>query len=160
MKLAQILKEIGDTRGVKVYDWVRTTNETDYKDYTFETESGLIYRVEVELERSLGSDKLDKARVAFGLVDDTDDMFVDYGSVPTKGELYKVMATITECLKDFISKNKEVKTLVFWVDKEGPELSKRANLYAKYVSQQLPNARMRRLSGSEDEQERIVIDLK
>ena len=154
VKLIDLLREIGEA-SAKPYDWRQTTNEDDYKDYQFQTDSGLMYRVEIELTE--GDYELDSATVNFGLIDDPDDQFVSYGDVPTRGELYRVMATITECLKDFITKNPKVKTLQFWVDKEGPELSKRANLYARYVSQQLPKWKMKRLSASDAEQERIVV---
>jgi hypothetical protein len=71
---------------------------------------------------------------------DDDQYFKDYDETPSRGEVYKVMATVVGILKDFIKKNKGVKYLHFTTNKVGPGETKRLGLYKQYIQKHLPNA--------------------
>jgi len=146
MKLLDILKEVGEATA-KPYKWEMESyiDEEDYKRYAFKTDSGLNYELEIAV--SEGDKELDSAVVTFGIVEeDGSDYFTDYEKVPTKGELYKVMATVVSILKDFIKKNKQVKYIYFTTNKLGKDLDKeqssRLNLYRRYIQTHLPNAKI------------------
>lgn len=142
VKLIDLLREVGEAM-VKPYDWDDYWDEEDYKEYGFQTDSGLNYKLEIEVLE--GDEERDSAKVAFGIVEeDGSDYFTDYESVPTKGELYKVMATVVDILKDFIDNNKQVKYIYFKTNKLGKDLDKdqssRLNLYKRYIQTHLSNA--------------------
>ena len=144
MKLLDILKEIGEA-SAKPYKWENYFDEEDHKEYGFETDSGLNYKLEIGIQES--DKEKDSAVVSFGIVEeDGSDYFTDYDVVPTKGELYKVMATVVDILKDFTKKNKEVKYLYFTTNKLGKDIGKdqsgRLNLYRRYIQTHLPNAKI------------------
>lgn len=138
------LKEIGEATA-KPYDWDNYMDEDEYKEYGFETDSGLNYKLDIAV--SEGDEERDSAVVSFGISElDTWDYFTDYEKVPSKGELYKVMATVVDILKDFIKKNKQVKYMYFTTNKLGKEVGKdqsaRLNLYRRYIQTHLPNAKI------------------
>ena len=142
MKLIDLLKEVGEAT-TKPYKWDDYWDEEDYKEYGFQTDSGLNYKLEIEVLE--GDEERDSAKVAFGIVEeDGSDYFTDYDKVPTKGELYKVMATVVSILKDFIKKDKQVKYIYFKTNKLGKDLDKdqssRLNLYKRYIQTHLSNA--------------------
>ena len=162
MKLLDILKEVGEATA-KPYKWEMESyiDEEDYKRYAFKTDSGLNYELEIAV--SEGDKELDSAVVTFGIVaEDWSDYFTDYESVPTKGELYKVMATVVSILKDFIKKNKQVKYIYFTTNKLGKDLDKeqssRLNLYRRYIQTHLPNAGIE--TKNIDGEEATIITLK
>lgn len=144
MKLTKILNEviteIGDA-SARPYDWETWSGYEDYKEYGFETDSGLRYQLEISV--SEGDKERDSAIVAFGILGDDDESgyFVDYEAVPTKGELYRVMATVVDIIKDFIKKNKQIKYIYFTTNKQGDQ-SSRLKLYTKYIQSQIPNAKI------------------
>ncbi len=144
MKLVDLLKEIGDATA-RPYDWSQTADEEDFKQYLFQTDSDLKYELEISV--SEGDKELDSAVVAFGIVEaGEEDYFTDYDKVPSKGELYKVMATTVSILKDFIKKNKQIKYIYFTTNKLGNDTSKdrssRLGLYTKYIQKHIPNAKI------------------
>lgn len=144
VKLIDLLREVGEATS-RPYDWESYMDEEDYKGYSFETDSGLNYELEIAV--SEGDEERDSAVVTFGIVEeDGSDYFTDYDKVPTKGELYKVMATVVSILKDFIKKNKQVKYIYFNTNKLGKDLDKeqssRLNLYRRYIQTHLPNAKI------------------
>ncbi len=144
MKLLDLLKEIGDATA-RPYDWSQTADEEDFKQYLFQTDSDLKYELEISV--SEGDKELDSAVVAFGIVEaGEEDYFTDYDKVPSKGELYKVMATTVSILKDFIKKNKQIKYIYFTTNKLGNDTSKdrssRLGLYTKYIQKHIPNAKI------------------
>jgi hypothetical protein len=144
MKLIDLLKEIGDATA-RPYDWRQTADEEDFKQYLFQTDSDLKYELEISV--SEGDKELDSAVVAFGIVEAGEsDYFTDYDKVPSKGELYKVMATTVSILKDFIKKNKQIKYIYFTTNKLGNDTSKdrssRLGLYTKYIQKHIPNAKI------------------
>ena len=144
MKLIDLLREVGEATS-RPYDWESYMDEDEHKEYEFQTDSGLNYKLEIAV--SEGDKERDSAVVSFGIVaEDWSDYFTDYESVPTKGELYKVMATVVDILKDFIENNKQVKYIYFTTNKLGKEVGKdqsaRLNLYRRYIQTHLPNAKI------------------
>ena len=129
------LKEVGEATA-KPYKWENTFNKEDYKAYVFKTDSGLNYQLNIKLLK--GDEELETARIEFGIVDG--DYFTDYDETPSRGEVYKVMATVVDILKDFVKKNKGVKYLHFTTNKVGPGETKRLGLYKQYIQKHLPNA--------------------
>ena len=129
------LKEVGEATA-KPYKWENTFNKEDYKAYVFKTDSGLNYQLNIKLLK--GDEELETARIEFGIVDG--DYFTDYDETPSRGEVYKVMATVVDILKDFVKKNKGVKYLHFTTNKVGSGETKRLGLYKQYIQKHLPNA--------------------
>jgi hypothetical protein len=139
MKLIDLLKEVGEATA-KPYDWRQTSDEEEYKEYTFKTDSGLYYQLDIDIKEQ--DQERDTAAVGFGVLkpNDDDQYFKDYDETPSRGEVYKVMATVVGILKDFIKKNKGVKYLHFTTNKVGPGETKRLGLYKQYIQKHLPNA--------------------
>ena len=139
MKLIDLLKEVGEATA-KPYDWRQTSDEEEYKEYTFQTDSGLYYQLDIDIKEQ--DQEKDTAAVGFGVVkpNDDDGYFKDYDETPSRGEVYKVMATVVGILKDFIKKNKGIKYLHFTTNKVGPGETKRLGLYKQYIQKHLPNA--------------------
>jgi hypothetical protein len=139
VKLIDLLREVGEATA-KPYDWRQTTDEEEYKEYTFQTDSGLYYQLDIDIKEQ--DEERDTAAVGFGVLkpNDDDGYFKDYDETPSRGEVYKVMATVVGILKDFIKKNKGVKYLHFTTNKVGPGETKRLGLYKQYIQKHLPNA--------------------
>ena len=139
MKLIDLLKEVGEATA-KPYDWRQTSDEEEYKEYMFKTDSGLNYQLDIEIKEQ--DEERDTAAVSFGVVkpNDDDQYFKDYDETPSRGEVYKVMATVVGILKDFIKKSKGIKYLHFTTNKVGPGETKRLGLYKQYIQKHLPNA--------------------
>jgi len=133
------LKEIGDATA-KPYEWETWSGYEDDKEYGFETDSGLNYKLEIAFQET-DSEK-DSAALSFGIVDKESDYSVDYEAIPSKGELYKVMATVVDILKDFIKNYPEVRYLYFSTNKQQGDQSSRLKLYMKYIQSQIPNAKI------------------
>lgn len=155
MKLIDLLKEVGEA-SAKTYDWKNTVNNEWIKKYVFKTDSDLGYELDIEMY-----DRGRLAVVKFGVIEGDDDYYsVDYKAVPTKGELYRVMATVVEILKNFVNKNNEVEKLHFTTEKAGKNDldSSRVKLFHKYIQTHLPNANVETWSiGGEDT---TVVNLK
>lgn len=159
MKLSKILEtilnEVGEGTS-KPYKWVMMNDDERYQNYGFETDSGLNYRLDLDIQE--GDEDKDSAIVSFGVMDD--DYFVDYDVTTNKGELYRIMATVVDILKDFIKNNKDIKYLQFTADKGGLQKSQRSNLYLAYINKHLPGATIERGSDKDDgNYERITIKL-
>lgn len=159
MKLSKILEtilnEVGEGTS-KPYKWVMMSDGDRYQNYGFETDSGLNYRLDLDILE--GDEERDSAVISFGVMDD--EYFVDFTSATNKGELYRIMATVVDILKDFIKNNKNIRYLQFTADKEGLQNSQRSNLYLAYIKKHLPGATIERgKDGDEDDWERITIKL-
>ncbi len=140
MKLIDLLREVGEATS-RPYDWKMTADHEDYKEYMFQTKTGFYYKVEIEVLE--GDEERDSAFVQFGIVEpDEDNMgFTNFDAVPSKGDLFNIMATIVEVLKDLIKKNPNIKYLQFETTKgKNKESNARLSLYIKYIQKHLPNA--------------------
>lgn len=163
MKLTKILEEviteIGDA-SAKPYDWTQIINTEQNKRYEFRTESDLNYMVDIRLlYYEIDANHPDYASVEFSIMKKGEDgkYYPDYYVSTNKGELYRIMATIVDILKDLLDKNKSLRYIEFEADKEGKNKSQRANLYAAYVKKHLPNANIERQE--EDNHEKVVIKI-
>lgn len=159
MKLSKILEtilgEVGEATS-EPYDWKQSEDEDGYKEYVFETNSGLAYKLSIDVLE--GDEERDSAVVSFGVMDD--EYFVDYNINTNRGELYRVMATVVDILKDFTNKNKDIRYLEFTADKGGMQKSQRSNLYTAYIKKHLPGAIIQKgRDEDEEDYERITIKL-
>jgi hypothetical protein len=120
-----ILKEIGDSSS-KTYNYKQQKINNKLSQYIFVTDLNTKYIVDIEYHET----KIINNNLSYGLYVDfyTGDDEFTY-TIENKGELYKVMATITNIIKDFINKiNKPVDFISFVAD------SKRSKLYDKYLN--------------------------
>ena len=141
IKLTNILKEIGDS-SAKPYPFHKISSPL-YKDmqvttYGFESEH---FPYTVWLATFAG-EEVDQMTVVF---------FVNYDHSPegdtiitNKGELYRVMATITSIIKQELTKRPNVDTLRFSPSKKSGDDTSREHLYLKYINQAYPNAEISR----------------
>jgi hypothetical protein len=167
----------------KIDSYVFKTEEDmeDYRLYSFKTPSGLLYAVELEeydpvegpmevsklilygdeLDSSIPDDQKRRLEstvliVTFGVIDESDDtnsVGSNQNIVTNKGELYRVMNTVTAIVKEDLAINQYIKYIAFNPAKRtttNPKSTKvrdtdlssnsRANLYTKYILGRLPNA--------------------
>ena len=159
IKLKDILQEIGDA-SAKAFPWKyhKSHPAVDDQDfaYTFQGDKGQGL-VQFTLA---GHNEWD---IAFGSVmNDEDGEFADFAELTNEGP-FKVMATVTEILKDFLNNTykkhiddkelfgqTEPRELSFNTSKEPGRgkkgTSKRANLYQAYIQKQLPGANVRKFA--------------
>ena len=62
MKLIDLLREVGEA-SAKPYEWRQTSDEYSYKDYMFKTDSGLNYKVDIDVMES--DEERDKKRLSY-----------------------------------------------------------------------------------------------
>ena len=163
MKLVDLLKEIGDATA-RPYSWEQIEDEEDFKQYVFQTDSETPYDMTIVVME--GDKERDSALVNFGVMksytpdgETYGDYYVDYDTTTNKGELYKVMATVVDILKDFIKNNQEVKYIQFDTTKGKEKDSNiRVDLYTRYIQKHLPNAKVQ--TDSNRGHESTVIQLK
>jgi hypothetical protein len=162
IKLKDILYEIGDGSS-KAFPWKYHESHpaSDDQDfvYTFkgDKEQGIVtfsFADDNEWDVAFGSIKPRSA------TDDTEEG--DYSSLTDEGP-FRVMATVTEIIKDFLSNTykkhiddkelfgrTEPKELSFNTSKESGRgkkgTSKRAKLYQAYIQKQLPGANVRKFA--------------
>ena len=72
-------------------------------------------------------------RVEFAVKKDQGEEY-DHMAVVNKGELFKVMATITKIVKETLSQIKNIKTINFTASKNDPEDTRRLKLYLAYLN--------------------------
>jgi ParB-like chromosome segregation protein Spo0J len=128
------INEVGEA-SAQPYEY-KLNAETYYKVvYTFITDSGLDYIVKFELDN-------DVADVVF-LTEQSLDISRQPGSKNVflqtfnKGELFKVMATITNIVKEFLEKYTDIKTLVISPTKEDDTDNRRAKLYSAFIKKSI-----------------------
>jgi hypothetical protein len=119
-------------------------------EYTFTTDSGLDYMVDFDLEG-------DMASVAF-LTKQSLDIARSGGKnvflqTFNKGELFKVMATITNIVKEFLEKYTDIKTLVISPSKEDNTDNRRAKLYSAFIKKSIDS---KKYSFEENGKEMII----
>jgi hypothetical protein len=127
------INEVGEA-SAQPYEY-KLNAETYYKVvYTFITDSGLDYIVKFELDN-------DVADVVF-LTKQSLDISRSGGKnvflhTFNKGELFKVMATITNIVKEFLEKYTDIKTLVISPSKEDDTDNRRAKLYSAFIKKSI-----------------------
>lgn len=151
IKLKDILLEIGDSSATS-YDWEHTIqskkgasrfkgiipkNEHYWHDqYNFQTESGLIYIVTVNKKLFIG-DKRPTASISFE-ASEGDWEKTTHGDTFTRGEMYRVMATIMEITKSYIENNPNLQTLSMNPVKNYENDERRKKLYLAYIKKNIP----------------------
>ena len=137
----RVLQEVGDA-SAKPYSWKKEKSSRDSLiNYTFTTDSQTDYFIKfttidegAEWEISFFVGKLRSSSI-----------------VVNKGELYKVMSTITDITLSFIDEHPEIQRLTYdpTPSKGDPDIdNQRDNLYRKYIFNKLPHAKISDESGT------------
>jgi hypothetical protein len=130
------LQEIGDA-GSKIYPYSSPQNKGKNQEYTFETDSGLNYVVKFhKFEFSPLAD------VSFYFTDPNnssqDKSYINvHLNTANKGEVFSVMSTITQIVKDYLNDNPDMNALSIMPTKDSSKDNRRFNLYMAYIKQQL-----------------------
>jgi hypothetical protein len=149
---AKEVNEIGlDSEKMKPYRFTTVEDEEDRRVYTFKTDSGLNYMVELDEEEN--EDYGMVLYINFGVVDEEEiTMGSNQNVVTNKGEQYRVMNTLSAIVKEDLAINSYIKYITFNPAKRklpnpisGKERdldsNSRAKLYMKYIIGRLPNAK-------------------
>jgi hypothetical protein len=92
--------------------------------------------------------------VSFGIIPGAEpNMYGDYTgdmvTVSNKGEMYRVMSTIVNIIKDYIKRNDNIKAIIYEpIKKEGEKGFKRNDLYMAFIKKQMPAAKFEDSYGS------------
>jgi len=146
IKLFDILSEIGDAALSVSYnktgESLNSTKDEKTINYEFEIGdnayivslyTGLMDKYDVPQSKSNGEYYLG---VVFGnKVGNKEFTTLD----TNRGEQYRIMATVTKILKDYISQHPEVIEIVYEPVKSGPSDQGREKLYKAYVEKNLPD---------------------
>lgn len=142
IKLKDLLKEVGDASS-QPYSFDFYGNYDDMRIYGFDTEN---YPYTVELRYAdldnYDEDTTNILGVRFYVADeDAPDIELDY-VVTNKGELFRVMATVTAIIKKDLQDHPEIDTITFTPAKKEGETTNvsRLNLYTRYIKNAFPNA--------------------
>ena len=137
ISLKSLLFEIGDSSAEK-YPWkLIKSSKGGTTRYEFETSAGL-YDVQFAYYKNpIGDSKKVIDGPSYDWYFGVDD---NYSVVTNKGEIFKIMATVMEILRHFISNimAERVKYITFHgskKDSEGKGASKRTNFYLNYIKQ-------------------------
>lgn len=142
MKLIQLIKEIGDS-SAKPYPYHRMGKNVEFNTfiYEFDAEAGE-YQVDIE-KRDLKDGTL-RYDIGYGLKDDSTLSGVDYRSETNMGELFNVMATVVNIVKDEIELDEAneyyVTKLSFSPTKASENDTRREKLYLAYIKNFFPNS--------------------
>jgi len=142
IRLKSLLKEIGDASS-QPYRFDFYGDYGDMRIYGFDTEN---YPYTVELQYTdldnYGENTTNILGVRF-YVSDEDDPKMELDDVVTnKGELFRVMATVTAIIKKDLQDHPEINTITFTPSKKEGETTNvsRLNLYIRYIENAFPNA--------------------
>ena len=127
------VNEIGES-SAQPYKYKLNT-ETYYKvEYTFTTDSGLDYMVKFDLDDDM-ADVVFLTRQSLDVARSTGkNAFLQTFN---KGELYKVMATVTSIVKEFLEKYTDIETLVLSPSKEDDTDNRRTKLYLAFIKKNI-----------------------
>jgi len=141
-KLLDILKEIGDASS-QPYSFDFYGDYDNMRIYGFDTEN---YPYTVELRYSdtdaYDEDPTNILSVRFYIPDEDDPDIERDDIVANKGELFRVMATVTAIIKKDLQDHREIDTITFTPAKKEGETTNvsRLNLYTRYIKNAYPNA--------------------
>jgi len=138
IKLIDILKEIGDASS-QPYSFDFYGNYSNTRIYGFDTEN---YPYTVELGNVTDEEEPNEIGVRFYVPDEKDPDIERDNIVTNKGELFKVMATITAIIKKDLKNHPEIDSITFNPAKKEGETTNisRLNLYTQYIKNAYPNA--------------------
>ena len=130
----ELINEIGDASS-KPYKWKWMGRTFEYAEFT--TDSGIRYEVSMYREEDYTQmDTYEIMRIEYGV--ETISGQLSYTQLTNEGELYKVMATVTDIVKTALKKHTDVKQLEFSGSKDkGVDDQRRNKLYTAYVKRQL-----------------------
>jgi hypothetical protein len=140
------VNEIGlDSEKMKPYRFTTEEDGEDRRVYSFKTDSGLNYKVELmeEVDDEYGM----VLYINFGTYNE-DEEGDDFGGpnqnvVTNKGEQYRVMNTIAAIIKEDLAINQYIKYITFNPAKRSKDVNSNARekMYMKYIQGRLPNAK-------------------
>lgn len=142
IRLKDILKEIGEASS-RPYSYDFYGDYSDMRIYGFDTEN---YPYTVELQYAdlynYDEDATNILGVRFYVVDEDDPDMERDDVVTNKGELFRVMATVTAIIKKDLQDHPEIDTITFTPAKKEGETTNvsRLNLYIRYIKNAFPNA--------------------
>jgi hypothetical protein len=140
------VNEIGlDSEKMKPYPFKTVEDGEDLRVYSFKTDSGLNYKVELmeEVDDEYGM----VLYINFGTYnegEENDDFGVPNQNVVTnKGEQYRVMNTLAAIIKEDLAINSYIKYITFNPAKRNKDVNSNARekMYMKYIQGRLPNAK-------------------
>ena len=154
------VNEIGrEDEKMKPYPFRTESDSEEFRSYTFKTDSGLNYKVEL----------MEEVDVEYGMV-----LYINFGTynegeedddfggpnqnvVTNKGEQYRVMNTLAAIVKEDLAINSYIKYITFNPAKRNKDVNSNARqkMYMKYIQGRLPNAKQ-----IEDENYPILIKIK
>jgi hypothetical protein len=122
------INEVGEGNS-RMYGWVQTnpTDDTGYTKYTFRTKKGTEYKVDM-----LQDDIV--LEIAF--------ITKDGFNLTNKNEVYPVMATVVDIIKEHIKQNPEISIISFNPIKKNNNDNSRERLYLAYIDKLLPNSKI------------------
>lgn len=142
IKLIDLIKEIGDSSS-QPYKFDFYGDYDVMRVYGFYTEN---YPYTVELQYDdldfYDEDTTNVLGVRFYISDEEDPDLERDDIVTNKGELFKVMATVTAIIKKDLKNHPEIDTITFTPAKKEGETTNvsRLNLYTRYIKNAYPNA--------------------
>ena len=154
IKLRDILKEVGEGTATP-YKWKKASTKEDTVFFTFTTDQATSYKVALGnyvYEDFHENDKEYPAiEVSFGIVPKNMSINIMFNAsiVSNKGEMYRVMSTIVDIIKDYIKRNDNIKAIIYEpIKKEGEKGFKRNDLYMAFIKKQIPTAKFEDNYGS------------
>jgi len=142
IRLTHLLKEVGDASS-QPYSFNFYGDFDDMRIYGFDTEN---YPYTVELRYAdldnYNEDTSNILGVRFYIPDEEDPDIERDDIVANKGELFRIMATVTAIIKKDLKDHPEVDTITFTPSKKEGETTNisRLNLYTRYIKNVYPNA--------------------
>ena len=138
IKLINLLKEVGEATS-QIYPWKISSTEGETIYYTFQTNSDLDYKVSISyFEYDDYGTYIPAIDVAFAVKTDKE---FSTSALTNKGELYSIMATVVDIIKNYISKNSNIKIIIYTPEKKDKNFGKQRNkLYSAFVKNQIPGA--------------------
>jgi hypothetical protein len=143
------VNEVGES-SAQPYKHKLNTEKYYEVEYTFTTDSGLDYIVQFDLDDDM-ADVVFLTKQSFDIArSGGKNVFLQTFS---KGELFKVMATITNIVKEFLEKYTDIKTLVISPTKEDDTDNRRAKLYSAFIKKNIDS---KKYSFEENGKEMII----
>ena len=156
IKLRDILKEVGEATSAP-YKWKKASTKRRTVFFTFTTDQDTSYKVSLENLKYKDFKENDKEypaiEVTFGITPNDMPTNVSYGGnvsiVTNKGEMYRVMSTIVDIIKDYIKRNDNIKAIIYEPIKKGKtRKDQRNDLYMAFIKKQIPTAKFEDSDGS------------
>jgi hypothetical protein len=144
IQLKDLLKEVGEGT-TQPYKWEELSSDEWSTHVVFTTESETEYKVELEYFESSFPFAKDVPGIAFEfLAKPVGEYEFSNTIITNKGELYRVMATITNILQHYLKDNK---IITYTPEKKpGEEFGKQRDaLYKAFISKKFPNVEFKQI---------------